>query len=223
MWAAVAVWRKADLATNGRWLLHWLVQSKKHRSNLWSLPVPKNWRIHLVFFPSNLSCKVISNKNPLGFFTPTLKFTVTKFTLFLLEKLFIAKLYFTASIFEAVVVLQIKAKQKNIWLIFNAKFVRKCSGRDNFFIDYSYWLFHLRYFIVSAKKLCICNYSKTTPPFNLHDLKFICPHLGLQVMTFPKQLLMDDFCWMMNFYLLYSRKSCKNFRNSCNRNFQFCQ
>ena len=111
----------------------------------------------------------------------------------------------------------------SIWLIFDAKFVRKCSGRDNFFIDYSYWLFHLRYFIVSAKKLCICNYSKTTPPFNLHDLKFIFPHLGLQFMTFPKQLLIDDFCWMMNFYLLYSRKLCKNFRNSCNRNFQLCQ
>ena len=93
---------------------------------------------------------MISNKNPLGFFAPTLKFTVTKFTLVLLEKLFIAKLYFTASIFEAAVALQIKAKQKNIWLIFNAKFVRKCSGRDNFLLTTPTDFFILGTYSVSA-------------------------------------------------------------------------
>ena len=39
MWAAVAVWRKAGVATNGRRLLHWLVQSTIHRSNLRFSPV----------------------------------------------------------------------------------------------------------------------------------------------------------------------------------------
>ena len=39
MWAAVAVWRKADLAINGRRLLHWLVQSTIHLSNLRFCPV----------------------------------------------------------------------------------------------------------------------------------------------------------------------------------------
>ena len=38
---------------------------------------------------------------------------------------------------------------------------------------------------------------------------YVYPHLGLQVMTFPKQLLIDDLCRMLNFYLLYSRKSYK--------------
>ena len=39
MWAAVEVWRKADLATNSRQLLLWLVQSKRHRSKLRFSPV----------------------------------------------------------------------------------------------------------------------------------------------------------------------------------------
>ena len=39
MWAVVAVWRKADLATKDRRLLYWLVQSKIHRSNLRFSPV----------------------------------------------------------------------------------------------------------------------------------------------------------------------------------------
>ena len=34
MLGAMAVWWKLDLATNGRQLLHWLVQSKLHWSNL---------------------------------------------------------------------------------------------------------------------------------------------------------------------------------------------
>ena len=34
----------------------------------------------------------------------------------------------------AAVVLQIKAEQKNLWLIFDIKFVGKCSGLDNFIL-----------------------------------------------------------------------------------------
>ena len=78
---------------------------------------------------------MISNKNPLGFFAPTLKFTVTKFTLVLLEKLFIAKLYFTASIFEAAMVLQIKDKQKKSRSIaFGVKSIGKSWIRQIFLL-----------------------------------------------------------------------------------------
>ena len=54
--SAVAVWSLAALATYGRQLLHWLVQSKKHRSNLWSLPVHST-----ALFPAKLAFNAGSN------------------------------------------------------------------------------------------------------------------------------------------------------------------
>ena len=58
MLAAVAVWWKADLATNGRRLLHWLVPSKIYRSNLRFLLVP--------FFSSHFWTKAMNKIKATG-------------------------------------------------------------------------------------------------------------------------------------------------------------